>query len=231
MIRFLLVIFFLPVTLLAQNWTNESVFDDKEFNFSDEATYEIKIGVNYSDMIVKSSYGENEYKHLILPRLGFGYMQYMNNLIFNPNITINVMGYRFEPLSYIRSTSPDDPFAITQYTSEYTRTSIYVDLDFLFHYQIFNNNSIVAGVFITSPFASKFSRKDKNIDGSIAGEYKGDYILNNPETIFYGLDIAYRINLSNYSASIGFEREIGSLTNNFFYNPLYNIYLSVGYKI
>ena len=201
------------------------MLDDK--NLKTAGNYEVKIGVNYSDIIV---YGENEYKHLILPRLGFGYMQYMNNLIFNPSITINVMGYRFEQSSYIGSTSPYDP-SITQYTSEFTRTSVYVNLDFLFHYQIFNNNSIVAGAFISSPFASKFSRKDKNIDGSIAGEYKGYYNFDNPETIFYGLDIAYRINLSNYSASIGFEREIGSLTNNFFYNPLYNIYLSVGYKI
>ena len=228
MSRFLLIIFFLPVTLLAQNWTSNSMLDDK--NFKTNGNYEVKIGVNYSDR-TGSSYDENEYKHLILPRLGFGYMQYMNNLIFNPNITINVMGYRFEQSYGNYIFSPNDPFAITQYTSEYTQTSIYVDLDFLFHYQIFFNNSIVAGAFITSPFASNVCRKDKNIDGSIADEYKGGYNFFISETIFYGLDIAYRINLSNYSASIGFEREIGSLTNNLFYNPSYNIYLSVGYKI
>ena len=40
--------------MLAQNWTNESFFDDKEFNFSDAGTYKIMIGFNYSNVIGNS---------------------------------------------------------------------------------------------------------------------------------------------------------------------------------
>ena len=230
MSRFLILIFFLPVTLLAQNWTSKKMFDDKKSNLKTAGNYEVKIGVNlYSKTIASYSDG-GEYKHLILPRFGFGYMHQMNNLIFNPNITINVMGFNHKQTSNsLHVVSQNDPLFIN--TFEYTSKSIYFDLDFLFHYQIFNNNSIVAGAFINSPIARKVSWKEK-LNDSIIYESKGVYSFNHyfGSPICYGLDIAYRINVFNYSASIGLEREIGMVSSDL-YIPSYNIYLSIGYKI
>ena len=122
MSRFLLIVFFLPVTLLAQNWTSNSILDDTDLKT--DLNFEIKIGANYSNI---TGYAGVEYKPLILPRVSFGYMLDMNNFIFNPNLTLNEHGYkRIQTRPLNQSLEIEDKFS-----------SILLDLDFLFQYKIF----------------------------------------------------------------------------------------------
>lgn len=229
MSRFLLIIFFLPVTLLAQNWTSNSMLDDK--NFKTNGNYQVKIGINYSN--VTGDFGEYvEYKPLILPRVSFGYMLDMNNFIFIPNLTLDGHGYkRIETYSWNQFEEIEDKFS-----------SILLNLDFLFQYKIFNNFFIDGGAYINSNIADKYSYKYIE-NGSIVYEDKGEYNFDDAfSNVNYGLIIACSIDLnSNLSSSIGLERNInlantynGSFVN-LYNNGLrflpYNIFLTFGYKI
>ena len=228
MSRFLLIIFFLPVTLLAQNWTSNSILDDTDLKT--DLNFEIKIGANYSNI---TGYAGVEYKPLILPRVSFGYMLDMNNFIFNTNLTLNGQGYKsISELGNVQGNFHE---------IEYKFSSIFLNLDFLLQYKIVNNFFIVGGAYINSNIADKYSYKDNGPTiYEEKGEYQFDYAFSN---VNYGLIIACSIDLySNLSSSIGFEREIGNIiidnyyignlnnNNNTYLRP-YNIFLTFGYKI